>query len=63
MEQGEIDGRGIGFYLLNQICQYYKIDFSYCFNSETRSFNGDGYVYSPFIVKLTFNNMITPSDD
>ena len=63
LEQGEIDGRGIGFYLLNQICQYYKIDFSYCFNSETRSFNGDGYVYSPFIVKLTFNNMITPSDD
>ena len=58
IEQGKVKGRGIGFYLLHQICEQYKIAVSYYFLKD--HFAQDGYSYAPFIVKLKFKDMILP---
>lgn len=56
--QDTTQGRGIGMYLLNQICNTFKVSFSYGFDMQShKCFNNDNYSYSKFSVKLEFNNM------
>lgn len=56
--QNTTEGRGIGLYLLNQICNTFGVSFDYCFDLQSHEcFNHDGYSYSPFIIKLEFANM------
>lgn len=55
-DQNEIQGRGIGLYLLHQICEAYNIDIKYYIKKEQKS--KDGYIYVPFVIELKFENMI-----
>lgn len=58
VQQNSTEGRGIGMYLLNQICNTFGVSFEYGFDMTTHQcFNQDGYSYSTFIVKLEFANM------
>lgn len=55
----EFEGRGIGLYLFKKICEYTNVDYKIKLGNEDRYLNG--YRYSPFMVELYFNHMI--SDD
>lgn len=50
-----IQGRGIGLYLLNQICAANKIGLNIKIGKE--NYYQDSLRYSPFIVELTFGNI------
>ena len=56
IDQNEIQGRGIGLYLLHQICEAYNIQIKYDIKREQKSKNG--YIYVPFVIELNFENMI-----
>lgn len=63
--QNTTEGRGIGMYLLNQICATFGVKFSYNYNlKEHKSFNNDGYSYAIFHIDLKFSGMeiCTPPD-
>lgn len=53
VDQNEVEGRGIGFFLVHQICEALGVEIKYFYKKETHSF-GDGYVYSQFVVSLHF---------
>ena len=57
INQNMIKGRGIGLYLIHQICEAYGIDIKYKTNNKDLH-SKDGYVYVPFIIELNFDNMI-----
>lgn len=50
------NGRGIGLYLLNQICSVNDIKLKIYLGNENKYF--DGYRYSPFNVEMKFENII-----
>lgn len=58
----KLKGRGIGLYLLAIICDMQNVNMHIEVGKETRAFNGDGYLYAPFIVTLKFDGMKNPSD-
>lgn len=57
INQNMIQGRGIGLYLLHQICEGYGVEIKYKTNNKDIH-SKDGYVYVPFIIELNFENMI-----
>lgn len=54
--QTDIQGRGIGLFLVQQICDAYNIQFQYSIEKTYKKFNG--IIYAPFSIKLMFKNMI-----
>lgn len=56
-----IEGRGIGLYLLNQICAINEINLEIKIENENKFING--VRYSPFIVSMSFENMIVPEKE
>lgn len=55
VEAKEFEGRGIGLYLLNKICEYTGVILNIKIGNQDKYY--DGYRYSPFMVELTFKNM------
>lgn len=55
------EGRGIGLYLLNQICSVNEIQLKIRVGNDNRYY--DGYRYSPFFVEMKFDRMIKNEDE
>jgi hypothetical protein len=54
------EGRGIGLYLLNQICSVNDIQLKIKLGNDNKYHNG--YRYSPFFVEMKFDGMIQHED-
>lgn len=54
VSKADIQGSGLGLYLLTQICDENGVDLQFRVGEERYSY--DGWQYSPFIVELTFVN-------
>lgn len=50
------EGRGIGLYLFKRICENEHIAQKIIIGTDYKAF--EGYMYAPFIVEMTFNNLI-----
>lgn len=61
IESNKYDGRGIGLFILKTICQIVGVKLRITIGTENKYY--DGYRFSPFIVELTFDNMIVPNEE
>ena len=57
----DIEGRGLGLYLLHQICASNNVELK--LDIGTENYYENGIRYSPFIVKLFFRKMIIPYEE
>ena len=61
VDSKKYDGRGIGLFILNTICQIIGVKLRITIGTDNKYYNG--YRYSPFIVELKFDNMIESYDE
>lgn len=61
VDSKKYDGRGIGLFILNTICQIIGVKLRITIGTDNKYY--DGYRYSPFIVELKFDNMIESYDE
>lgn len=56
IDTNSYEGRGIGLYLFKKICDSVDVTQKITIGTDYKAF--DGYMYAPFIVEMTFKNLI-----
>ena len=57
----KIQGTGLGLYVFNKICSDNNVDYRISIGNDSQAL--DGWVYKPFVVQMTFNNVYRVDND